>query len=208
MTDKYYDSDEYEPYIEERKQPSKKAKRRVMKKDFSRTALSILIAVGIALLIVNFVAFRSVVDGSSMEPNLHDNDNLIVEKISYYFHDPERFDIIILEPVGDPGELYVKRVIGLPGETVQLIPNENGRFEVWINMRKLDTDIYGAEEMLSAGLFSIPQKLSEDEFFVLGDNRNNSTDSRSLTVGLVKRSAIRGKALFRIWPLSDIGTLE
>ncbi len=153
-------------------------------------------------LILHFVGQRTVVDGSSMNNTLIDGDNLIVEKLSYRFGDPQRFDIIVFRPYEDSSEYYIKRIIGLPGETVRI--DEEGN--IYINGELLEED-YGKETIQNPGRASEEITLGEDEYFVLGDNRNNSTDSRTEKVGNVSRSSIVGKAWVRIWPLSSIGFL-
>lgn len=153
-------------------------------------------------LIITFVGQRTRVDGRSMMNTLSDGDNLIVEKISYRFSDPKRFDIIVFPPYNTK-EYYIKRIIGLPGETIQI--DEEGN--IYINGEILEEN-YGAETIRSAGRAAEPITLGEDEYFVMGDNRNNSKDSRSQEVGNVKRSQIIGRAWLRIWPLNTIGFLK
>lgn len=150
-----------------------------------------------AFLIIEFVATRSIVDGTSMTDTLQDNDNLIVEKVSYWFHGPERFDIIIIDIDKTTKTHYVKRVVGLPGETVQIIDGY-----VYINGEMLEEDIYGKDLILNPGSAATPVVLGEDEYFVLGDNRNNSSDSRFSTVGKVKRNKILGKVWLRFYPFN------
>ncbi|MCD7841766.1 MAG: signal peptidase I, partial [Lachnospiraceae bacterium] len=152
--------------------------------------------------ILHYVGQRTVVDGSSMNDTLTDGDNLIVEKLSYRFGDPERFDIIVFQPYEDSSEYYIKRIIGLPGETVRI--DEDGN--IYINGELLEED-YGKETIENPGRASEEITLGEDEYFVLGDNRNNSTDSRTERVGNVSRDSIVGKAWVRIWPLGSIGLL-
>ncbi|MCD7737087.1 MAG: signal peptidase I [Lachnospiraceae bacterium] len=153
-------------------------------------------------LILHFVGQRTVVDGSSMNNTLIDGDNLIVEKLSYRFGDPERFDIIVFQPYEDSSEYYIKRIIGLPGETVRIDDEGN----IYINGELLEED-YGKETIENPGRAEEEITLGEDEYFVLGDNRNNSTDSRTERVGNVSRDSIVGKAWVRIWPLGSIGFL-
>lgn len=155
--------------------------------------------IAISFFIVTFVGQRTVVDGDSMNDTLHNKDNLLVDKLSYRFHDIERFDIVVFRY--NEKKFYIKRVIGLPGETVQIVGDD-----IYINGEILD-ESYGKEEMLSSGRASEPILLGEDEYFVLGDNRNNSSDSRDPSVGDVSRSRIVGKAFFRMTPLSDFGLL-
>ncbi|MCI7813877.1 MAG: signal peptidase I [Lachnospiraceae bacterium] len=162
----------------------------------------ILVMLLAVFLIVEYVGQRTQVSGRSMEDTLHNGDNLIVDKISYRFRDPERFDIIVFPPNENEKTYYIKRIIGLPGETVQIVDGK-----IYINGEVLEEN-YGKEVMKEAGRASTPIVLGGDEYFVLGDNRNNSTDSRYPSVGNVKRSSIVGRAWVRIWPLSDFGVLK
>ena len=175
--------------------------------DLKKEILSWVFYIGFVLiltwLIITFVGQRTVVDGRSMNATLNDGDNLIVEKLSYRFSDPKRFDIIVFPPQGAPKEHYIKRIIGLPGETVQIDKDGN----IYINGELLEEN-YGLETIQNPGRASEPITLGDDEYFVLGDNRNNSTDSRMEKVGNVKRETITGRAWLRIWPLSDIGFLK
>ncbi|MFI3172013.1 MAG: signal peptidase I [Eubacteriales bacterium] len=156
----------------------------------------------ITYLVITFVGQRTRVSGESMAPTLHSGDNLIVDKISYRFSDPERYDIIVFPYQYQEGIYYIKRIIGLPGETVLI---QDGK--VYINGEELG-ETYGAELMDSAGIASVPIELGENEYFVLGDNRNNSSDSREASVGVLSGDDIMGKAFVRIWPLDSIGVIE
>ena len=176
------------------------------KVDMKREILSWVFYIAFVLVltwvIITFVGQRTRVDGRSMMNTLHDGDNLIVEKLSYRFSDPKRFDIIVFPPTGKK-EYYIKRIIGLPGETVQI--DENGN--IYINGELLEEN-YGAETIQNPGRAAKPITLGDDEYFVMGDNRNNSKDSRSEEVGNVKRSQIIGRAWLRIWPLNKFGLLK
>ena len=163
----------------------------------------ILIVAVLAFLLLNYVAQRVLVDGTSMNPTLQDQDSVLVEKLSYRFGDPERYDIVVFKYLGKDDTYYIKRIIGLPGETVQIIDGY-----VYIDGELLETDIYGNDVMLSAGRASEPITLGEYENFVLGDNRNGSSDSRSTSVENVARSQIVGKAFIRIWPLTELELLK
>ena len=150
-----------------------------------------------------YVIQRTQVDGHSMETTLHDEENLIVEKVTYHFKNPDRFDIITFYPKGrNADEYYIKRVIGLPDETIQIKGNT-----IYINGKVLK-EHYGLEPMVSGGIAEKPIKLGKDEFFVLGDNRNDSIDSRDgESVGVVKRKNIDGHAILRIYPFSRFGKI-
>ena len=173
-----------------------------MKKEILSWVFYIAFVLVLTWVIITFVGQRTRVDGRSMMNTLHDGDNLIVEKLSYRFSDPKRFDIIVFPPTGTK-EYYIKRIIGLPGETVQI--DENGN--IYINGELLEEN-YGAETIQNPGRAAKPITLGDDEYFVMGDNRNNSKDSRSEEVGNVKRSQIIGRAWLRIWPLNKFGLLK
>ena len=174
---------------------------------------------------IEHVLQRTVVKGESMENTLHTNESLLVEKVSYHFKQPSRYDIIVFYPYGKNGdevpesmkdqleidttasgdqeedsELYVKRVFGLPGEKIQIIGND-----IYVNDKKID-DPYAKNAMKDgdAGVASEPITLGEDEYFVLGDNREVSLDSREL--GPIKEKNIAGHVVLRIWPLKKFGT--
>lgn len=175
-------------------------------KELLSTGLYLLIVLLATLFIVKFVVQRTVVDGESMEPTLYNQDNLLVDKLSYRFGDPKRFDIIVLRPYAtEPQTYYIKRIIALPGETVQIDYDGN----ILINGEVL-TEHYGKEVIDPArrGRAEEEITLGENEYFVMGDNRNNSGDSRSKAVGNVNRSQILGKAWIRILPLKDFGRIE
>ena len=175
-----------------------------------------------------YVEQRTMVSGVSMEDTLHNGESMLVNKLSYRLHDPERYDIIVFYPKGrevDDSSYYVKRIYGLPGEEVQIIDNT-----IYINGEPVD-DPYAKNAMDSAGIAKDPITLKEDEYFVLGDNREVSLDSRKISEeqveefadqytyeelednyaieedapGPVKREFIAGKVFFRIWPLDVFG---
>ena len=164
--------------------------------------LYLLVIIGLAYLIVTFVGQRTKVSGPSMQNTLHNGDNLIVDKLSYRFHDPERYDIIVFPIKFEENTFYIKRIIGLPGETVQVIDGY-----MYINGKKLD-EHYGAEVMEDPGIAAEPIKLGDDEYFVLGDNRNHSSDSRVASVGVLTRDMLIGRAWVRIYPFNKIGVIK
>ena len=164
--------------------------------------LYVVVVVGITFLIIHYVGQRTYVSGSSMENTLSDGDNLIVDKITYRFSDPKRYDIIVFPYQYEENTYFIKRIIGLPGETVQIVDGI-----IYIDGEALQ-ESYGREVMKNSGLAADPVTLGEDEYFVLGDNRNDSTDSRDPSVGKIPRDRIIGRAWVRIWPLSKIGILR
>ena len=151
----------------------------------------------ITFLIIHFVGQRTVVNGVSMQPTLSDGDNLIVDKLSYRFHDPERFDIIVFPFQFQDNTYYIKRIIGLPGETVQIMDDGS----IYINGEKLEEN-YGMEVIKpeTIGRAAEPIELGDDEYFVMGDNRNCSYDSRFWDNTYVRFDEILGKAVFRYYP--------
>ena len=165
--------------------------------------LYILIIIGLTYLIITFVGQRTRVSGSSMETTLSNGDNLIVDKLTYHFKEPKRYDIIVFPYKYEENTYYIKRIIGLPGETVQVIDGYT-----YINGEQLVGDIYGAEVMEAAGIGAEPITLGEDEYFVLGDNRNHSSDSRDPSVGILKRKDLMGRAWIRIYPFDKMGVIK
>ena len=141
----------------------------------------------------------TMVEGSSMYPTLNSGDNLITSKISYMLSEPERGDIIVLEAPDSPGDDYIKRIIGLPDDHLQIIDGK-----VYINGKLLDEPY----------LNGIPTDGDEDliipsgYYFVMGDNRDESRDSRTDKVGVISRNSIVGKSVFRLFPFSDFGRLN
>ncbi len=151
----------------------------------------------------NFVIQRTIVDGSSMAETLRDGEHLYVEKLSYRFDALDRFDIIVFYPYGrENEEYYVKRIIGMPGETIQIIGSD-----IYIDGELLE-EHYGKDLITDPGRAAVPITLGEDEYFVMGDNRSVSKDSRSEDVGNIKKKNIGGRAIFRIKPLSRFGTID
>lgn len=165
--------------------------------------LYILVIIGLTYLIITYVGQRTRVSGDSMNPTLQDGDNLIVDKISYRFRDPERYDIIVFPFKHEENTFYIKRIIGLPGETIQVVDGY-----VYIDGELLESDIYGAEVMWKANIAAEPIALGEDEYFVLGDNRNHSSDSRDPSVGVLTREDLLGRAWVRIYPFDQAGVIK
>ncbi len=172
-------------------------------KEILSISIYLLLVFCAAYLIVTYVGQRTQVSGSSMETTLSDGDHLIVDKISYRFEDPERFDIIVFPFQYDTDTYYIKRIIGMPGETVQI--DDSGT--IYIDGEVLE-EIYGREVIQNPGRASDPILLGDDEYFVMGDNRNNSSDSRDPSVGNIHRRDIIGRAFVRIWPISKFGILK
>ncbi|HCL03271.1 MAG TPA: signal peptidase I [Lachnoclostridium phytofermentans] len=156
-----------------------------------------------AFIVPRYILQRTIVVGDSMETTLQNGENLWVEKISYHFDKLKRFDVIVFYPHGkEDEEYYIKRIIGLPGEKVQIIGEE-----IFIN-GKLLTEDFGKDPIRNPGIAADPIFLAEDEYFVLGDNRTVSLDSRYEEVGPVKKENIGGRAIFRLWPINKMGPIK
>ena len=171
-------------------------------KELSGWLLYIVLIIALTWIVVTFVGQRTEVSGSSMETTLSDKDQLIVDKMTYRFRNPKRYDIVVFPYQYQDNTYYIKRIIGLPGETVQILSGM-----VYIDGMRLD-EHYGNEIMENPGIAEEPLTLGEDEYFVLGDNRNNSSDSRASDVGLIHRKDLIGRAWIRVWPLSQIGVIH
>lgn len=185
------------------------------KKKKKRSPISYIIECSVYIIMILLCVFwvpehviqRTVVNGSSMQDTLHTGESLLVEKVSYHFSDPERYDIIVFYPHGrekakeeKEEEYYVKRVYGLPGETIQI----KGK-EIYVNNEVIADEYAKNGVMDTAGIAEEPLTLGEDEYFVLGDNRQVSKDSREPEVGPVKKENIAGHVILRIWPLNTFG---
>lgn len=172
-------------------------------KEILSTSIYIFAVLIVTFLIVKFVGVRVEVVGPSMESTLQNGENLIVEKLSYHFTEPERFDIIVFPFKHAEKTNYIKRIIGLPGEQVQIDLEGN----IYINGEILE-ESFGKEVIKDPGIAIDPIYLSDDEYFVLGDNRNNSSDSRMESVGNIQRKDIIGRAWIKIWPFSEFGSID
>lgn len=170
---------------------------------FIQLSLYFLLILVSVYLVITFVGQRVSVIGVSMEPTLTEDDHLLVDKLSYRFNEPERFDIVVFPYIYEKNTYYIKRIIGLPGETVLI--DKNG--QIFIDGELLEEG-YGKEVIRNPGRAYEPITLKDDEYFVLGDNRNDSTDSRDPNVGNLKRSRITGKAFMRVYPFSSMGMIK
>ena len=160
-------------------------------------------AILLAFVIVFLVGMKVSVIGVSMEPALHNGQEVLVNRFLYKLFSPERGDIVVFLPNGNKNShYYLKRVIGLPGETVQII----GGY-VYINGELLEED-ESYDKIADPGIAENEIILGIDEYFVLGDNRNNSEDSRYANIGNVKKEYIIGKAWFRFSGISDFGMIK
>ncbi|MBP3701595.1 MAG: signal peptidase I [Lachnospiraceae bacterium] len=163
----------------------------------------VVVVLVLAIFVVLFFCDRVTVTGQSMEPTLAASDVVLVNRVEYHFSEPQRFDVIVFEKENNSAvKKYVKRVIGLPGETVQIIEEV-----VYIDGKPLDGET-GLEHVTLAGLASDPIVLGADEYFVLGDNRDSSEDSRFSNIGNVKREEIHGSVWLRVAPFQKFGKIS
>lgn len=170
-----------------------------------RWILEIVAVILLAYLLVVYTVEQTDAHGNSMVPLLSDGDTIIINKLAFRNQLPERYDLIVFRQGGEEHMFYdIKRVIGLPGETVQIIEGEIYITSPGSDKAEMLLEPYIVEPMLLSGFAAEPVALDEDEYFVLGDNRNNSEDSRFSTVGNVVSDDIIGMAWVRISPFSLI----
>ena len=166
-------------------------------------AAQIAAVIFLAYFIVYYCVEKTNVIGSSMDNTLSADESIMINKFSYRVSDPKRFDVIVFKQSGKEHSFYnIKRIIGLPEETI--IMKEGG---IYIN-NELLVDIVNVDELLNYGLAGEEITLEDNEYFVLGDNRNNSEDSRFASVGNITKDEIIGKAAIRISPFNFIGKLN
>ena len=173
---------------------------RILKSKIFCFFLIIFVAV---FLIQGYVAERILVQGESMEPTLQNGDMLLIEKRTYAEKEPERYDVVVaISEATGTKQQYVKRIIGLPGETIKI-----KKGFVFINGEQLEEPV-SYDLIEDGGMARNKMELGDDEYFLLGDNRNESKDSRHVEVGIIKKEQIKGKVCLRILPLNKIGNIE
>lgn len=159
----------------------------------------IIIAAVIVIPIRYFLFQPFFVKGESMDPSFREGDYLIIDEITYRFSDPERGEVIVFKYPDDPSKRFIKRIIGLPNETITI---KDGR--VYINQEILLNESYLPDDLTTSGNLEII--LGDDQFFVLGDNRPYSFDSRRF--GPVDEKFITGRVLFRAWPIDSVSLIK
>ncbi len=159
----------------------------------------LLISAAASVLIITFLYQPVRVEGTSMLPRLEDHDRLFINKFVYRFSAIERGDVVVFHYPRDPEKSYIKRVIAVPGDRIRI-----DRGQVWLNSRRLREPYVPAmyQDTRSMAEIVVP----DDEYFVMGDHRSISSDSREF--GPVDRSLIYGKAVFVYWPMSDAGVVR
>jgi len=165
---------------------------------------TIVVALAIFVVVYLFLFQPHQVKGNSMYPNFHDGEYILTDKISYRLGQPKRGDVIVFKAPRNEEVDYIKRIIGLPGDEIKLENNS-----MFINTKRLDEGYLPSDFVTLPGSFlseNIPVTVPAGQYFVLGDNRNHSSDSREW--GMVKRDEIVGKAFFRYWPINQVGTIK
>lgn len=181
-------------------EPSVEIKRPPLRiRGFGREILETLILIGAIYAIVNLLSVRFIVEGRSMEPNFHTGQVLMISRVNYMLGDPERGQIVVFNAPGKPADEppYIKRLIGMPGDTVEIREQK-----VYVNGQELN-EPYINEPCSPSSCRDNTWVLEANQYFLMGDNRNNSHDSRAF--GPVPRERIIGEALVRYWPISVWG---
>ena len=182
------------------KKEKKEQPKKSMKQEIFEWVMVFVVAAALAFVVRTFIFEPVRVDGSSMLNTLTDSDFMIATKFDYLFSDPERFDIVICDyPNTDDGMYRVKRVIGLPGETIELRGGE-----LFVDGEHIEQSFDMTPNETNYGPLTVP----EGCYFVMGDNRNNSRDSRSPMVGPLKRSQIKGHVRCVVFPFSRMHWVE
>lgn len=166
--------------------------------------VDIVVVVVLAIFFMTYFCSQTKVVGNSMSDTLVNGDSVMINTLSYKMDSPGRFDVVVIEKKEKNGNTaeYIKRIIGLPGETVQIV---NGR--IYVNDKLLDYN-EDKDNIVNAGLAAEKIKLDYNEYFVMGDNWNNSEDSRSSTISNVKLDEIKGKIWFISWPFVRINIVK
>ena len=165
-----------------------------------RGVVYVVVLISLAWFLVYAFMGQTIINGQSMSPLLNAEDVCLVDRLKYDLGRPDRFDIVLFERA-DSEKLNVKRVIGLPGDNVQIV---NGL--IYINGERLEDERIGSISL--AGIADNVVELGKDEYFVLGDNADSSEDSRFANIGNVQRKSIKGKLWLKIRPVSEVGLLN
>ena len=172
--------------------------------------VTLLAAFALAMVLKNYVIINATVPTGSMEHTIEPGDDLFGLRLAYQFSEPKRGDIVIFRFPDDETQKYVKRVIGLPGDVIDLRDNgdeEDTIYSLYINGELVKED-YIKAPMDTKGNIEYPYTVPENSYFVMGDNRNASSDSRRKSVGAIPKENLMGKVVFRLYPFSSIGFIK
>lgn len=185
-----------------KKEESGEEKRKSIGREIWEYVRLILVAVIAVILLTNFVIVNARIPSASMEDTIMVGDQIFGNRLAYKFEEPQRFDVIIFRYPDDESQLYIKRIIGLPGETVNV---REGKVYINDSDTPLDDSFCkGVPSSSGDGVYQVP----EDCYFMMGDNRNNSHDSRFWEHKYLHRDKILGKAVLRYWPLNRISLIR
>lgn len=184
-----------------KKRGKKKGPKKSIGRELLEDAVLILVVLVVVFLVKRFVLINAVIPSGSMENTIMTGDQIFGSRLSYEFGDPQRGDIAIFRYPDNEEELFIKRIIGLPGEKVEII---DGKVYINDSSEPLEEDYLKETPTGSFGPYYVP----EDSYFMLGDNRNDSRDSRWWNNTYVKRDKILAKAVWRYYPLSKFGKIE
>ncbi|NLY54201.1 MAG: signal peptidase I [Firmicutes bacterium] len=165
-----------------------------IKRELWEWTKALAFAIILAWVLRTVVIQTYLVDGPSMEPTLHHSERLLLNRLGYFLHPPRRGDVVVIE-LPNEGISIVKRIIGLPGEIIEI---SNGK--VFIDQAPLEEPYLTQPTLANYGPIQVP----DGHYFVMGDNRQNSRDSRSITIGFVAREQIKGQATLVYWPLRSL----
>lgn len=185
------------------------------KKKEKKTKKGMSVLMQLVLLVVLVIVLRNVmgtvlVKGSSMEPNFNHGDLVFINKLSPSVASLDYGDVVICEMEDDFAyENIIKRIVGLPGDEIEIVQNEDDEeiYDLYVNGELVEEPFLG-EPMMTAGNIEYPYEVPEDSYFVMGDNRNASTDSRKKSVGAIPKENLMGKVVFRLYPFHAFGLID
>jgi signal peptidase I len=227
MSDRDYKTTDNEDKKTSKKRKKKKEEEKTIKQTIIEYVVTIAVVLGIGLFVMNFVIVNAEIPSGSMENTIMPGERIFGNRLAYNFKDPERYDIIIFKYPDDESQLFIKRIIGLPGETVIItggkvyaVPAGTDTGDESDNALLIENPMmYEGTKVLDDSYIPEPMstndptktdlvfRVPEDSYFVLGDNRNHSRDSRYWNNSFVARDKIVGEAGFRYWPITKIGII-